>query len=294
MLTQAVGWSGTRFVATMQSLTPYGIPVVLTISAIGVWRQREALATTGALIGVGAFLLSTPLVIPPGQASPDDDATGVSVASINLLFSNPAVEAVADDLLERDPDVIFFAEYTTEHHETLVSHSLADRYPFRIDRDGRFARGVSLWSKFPVDENDRRVFDERTIDVTLSGPDGLIRLLGVHPPTPVFDFSKWVGGLDRIGVMVSESTQRLLVIGDFNASYWHPPFRALLRRDLTDAHIAHGRGWSTSWPTDQVVPPFVRLDHALTGNGLVSTDVTDFRVPGSDHVGFVVTVTPSG
>ncbi len=83
------------------------------------------------------------------------------------------------------------------------------------------------------------------------------------------------------------------MIGDFNASYWHPAFRDLLRQGLTDAHMALGKGWSTSWPTDEFIPPFVRLDHTLTGNGLVSTDVDDFRLTGSDHAAFVVTVKPA-
>ena len=294
MLTQAAGWNGTRLVATLQSLTPYGIPLVLAIAAVGVWQRREALATTGALVGVGAFLLSAPLVIPSGQASPDDDAVGVSVASVNRLFSNPIVEEAADDLLGRDPDVIFFAEYTAEHHDTLRAHPLAERYPYQLNRDGRFARGVSLWSKFPLDVEERLDTRDRTVDATVSGPDGIIRLLGVHPPTPVFDFPEWERALGQIGLAASQGEQPILVVGDFNASYWHPVFRDLLRRDLTDAHIAHGAGWSTSWPMDEFVPAFVRLDHALTGNGLVSTDVEDFRVPGSDHAGFVVTVTPSG
>ena len=54
-----------------------------------------------------------------------------------------------------------------------------------------------------------------------------------------------------------------------------------------------GSGWSTSWSTDEFVPSFVRLDHALTGNGLVSTDVDDFRLTGSDHTAFVVTIKPA-
>jgi endonuclease/exonuclease/phosphatase (EEP) superfamily protein YafD len=85
----------------------------------------------------------------------------------------------------------------------------------------------------------------------------------------------------------------VLVVGDFNATYWHPPFRRLTGDGLTDAHVVHGRGLSVSWPTDLVIPPFVRLDHVLTGNGLIPTEIVDFDVPGSDHRGFVVTVVPA-
>jgi endonuclease/exonuclease/phosphatase (EEP) superfamily protein YafD len=294
MITQAFGWNGSRPIAALQSLTPYGIPLILTIAAVSVWQRRDALATTAALIGLGAFVLSAPLVIPPGQATPAPDAVGVRAASVNLLFSNPVVADAADRLLELDPDVIVFSEYTNQHFETLSAHRLAERYEYRLDRESGFSRGMAVWSKFPIDENDTGAEIGRTVDATLLGPDGPIRLLAVHLPTPIFDFPRWELELARIGSAASQTTEPTLVVGDFNASYWHPAFRDLLRRDLTDAHMAHGAGWSTSWPTDRSFPPFVRLDHALTGNGLVSTDVADFRVPGSDHAGLVVTVKPSG
>jgi endonuclease/exonuclease/phosphatase (EEP) superfamily protein YafD len=294
MLTQAFGWNGSRLIATLQSLTPYGIPLILTIAAVSVWQRRDALATTGALIGIGAFVLSAPLVIPPGQATPAPDAVGVRAASVNLLFSNPVVADAADRLLELDPDVIVFSEYTNQHFETLSAHPLAGRYEYRLDRDRGFSRGMAVWSKFPIEESDTDAEIGRTVDATLFGPDGPIRLFSVHLPTPIFDFPRWEVELAGIGSAASEATQPTLVIGDFNASYWHPVFRDLLGHDLTDAHMAHGAGWSTSWPTDKSFPPFVRLDHALTGNGLVSTGVDDFRVPGSDHTGFVVTVKRSG
>mgnify|MGYP000287752026 CR=1 FL=1 len=70
-------------------------------------------------------------------------------------------------------------------------------------------------------------------------------------------------------------------------------FRRLLDAGFVDAHAAAGSGFSTSWPTNGVIPPFVRLDHALTTGGLVATDVEDFDVAGSDHLGMFVTVAPT-
>jgi endonuclease/exonuclease/phosphatase (EEP) superfamily protein YafD len=84
-----------------------------------------------------------------------------------------------------------------------------------------------------------------------------------------------------------------LVIGDFNASYWHPDFRRVLDAGFVAAHTATGSGFSTSWPTTWPIPPFVRLDHALTTGGLVATEVEDFDVAGSDHLGMIVTVAPT-
>jgi endonuclease/exonuclease/phosphatase family metal-dependent hydrolase len=42
------------------------------------------------------------------------------------------------------------------------------------------------------------------------------------------------------------------------------------------------------------VPPFTRLDHALVNDELVVRDVRNVVVPGSDHLGLVVTVVAAG
>ena len=132
-----------------------------------------------------------------------------------------------------------------------------------------------------------------SLDVVVDGPDGDIRVVAMHVPTPLISFEGWQGDLATAARIGSDATSPTLVVGDFNASYWHPDFRELLDAGLVDAHIAHGKGFSASWPTDKIVPAFVRLDHALTTDGLVSTDVADFEIPGSDHRGFVVTVAPT-
>jgi len=293
MITQAFGWDGTRIVSTLQSLTPYGIPLVVFVAAGAIWAGRDALAATSAAVGLGALLLATPMVFPPGQPDAQPDAVGLSAAAVNLLYSNPQVDAVADDLVGLDADVIVFSEYTPEHRSTLVAHAVANRYPYKINRDSLFAGGMALWSKYALTENEQIETVNGSIDASLEGPDGTIRVFAVHPPTPIFDHDDWKRELRAVAEFADDVVTPTLVIGDFNAAYWHPAFRDILRQGLTDAHMANDQGWSTSWPTDEFFPPFVRLDHALTGNGLVSTDIDDFRLPGSDHAAFVVTVKPA-
>lgn len=293
MLTQTIGSDGTRLLATLQTLTPYFLPVIAAVAAIAWWRRWHGVGLTASAVGAAILLLAVPLVFPPSQPSPAPGATGLRVGAVNLLYSNDRADEVADVLATHDLDVIVFSEYTAEHQAVLSDHPLVDDYPHREERDGLFAGGMAVWSRFPLRPDTPPDTINYSIDLEADGPDGPVRILAVHPPTPIFNFSGWRDDLALIGDVASESSSPTLVIGDFNASYWHPVFRRLLRRGLTDAHMALGRGWSTSWPTDEFVPPFVRLDHALTGNGLVSTDVDDFRVPGSDHTGFVVTVSPA-
>ena len=132
-----------------------------------------------------------------------------------------------------------------------------------------------------------------SLDVAVAGPDGDVRIVALHVPTPLVSFEDWQHDLHTVDRIGRDAATPTAVIGDLNSSYWHPDFRDLLDVGFVDAHIANGEGFSASWPTDTAVPAFVRLDHALTIAGLVSTDVADFEIPGSDHRGFVVTVAPT-
>ncbi len=175
----------------------------------------------------------------------------------------------------------------------LQASALADEYDYRTDRSEPVGGGVAIWSKDPVGVADHQETTYVSLDLTVDGPDGPVRIVAVHPPTPITDFDGWRNDLARIGEVGRRGETPTVVIGDFNASFWHPSFRALLDDGFTDAHIAAGKGFSTSWPTDRPYPPFVRLDHALTTDSLVSTDVDDFDIVGSDHRGLIVTVAPA-
>jgi endonuclease/exonuclease/phosphatase (EEP) superfamily protein YafD len=293
MLTQTFGWNGFELVATVQALTPYVLLAVVPVAIVACWSNADRLAVTSSLVGVSGMILAAPLVFAPDRPAPDPDATEITVAAVNLLFTNPIVDEAATDLLTRDLDAIVFSEFTIKHQTTLRLSPLSSAYPYKIERHGQHGGGMAVWSRYPMTEGERPDTVNPTLDITMDGPDGPIRLVGVHPPTPISFFDGWVDDLSAFGGLGADAQQPTLIVGDFNASYWHPPFRDLLRQGFTDAHTTHGRGFSTSWPTDKLFPAFVRLDHALTGNGLVSTDIEDFTVPGSDHRGLVVSVAPT-
>ena len=72
-----------------------------------------------------------------------------------------------------------------------------------------------------------------------------------------------------------QRTTPLLLIGDFNATMYHPRFDDLLDTGLTDAHSARGTGLTGTWPRDRAVPtvpahrPRVELEGARPGQRLV-------------------------
>jgi len=302
MLSQAVGWSGTRVVATLQALTPLLALALVPIAAIALWQGLSLMAAAAGAVGLGALILMASLIFRQSQSRPAGDSAGLRIALANLLYGNERIDEVATDLAEHDLDVIVFSEYTAEHQARLLASQLADGYPFKIDHSAPLAGGIAIWSRQAFTVNIPPNTFDPSLDITLAAsPDvnldaaseataDRIRVIAVHPPTPVYDFGEWTEDLATIArIDIADDTPTLL-IGDFNATYWHPGFRNLFRIGYVDAHLAAGHVFSASWPIGKLIPPFVRLDHALTAYGLVSTDVDDFDIPGSDHRGFVVTV----
>jgi endonuclease/exonuclease/phosphatase (EEP) superfamily protein YafD len=292
-LGQAVGRSDTAAAAVLQSLTPYLAVALVPVVLVAAVRRRLLLATVASAVGFGIGVLAAPLAFPEPQPAAATTSTGLRVASLNLWFENPEIDAVADILPAVDADVIVFSEYTVEHRTALEASPSARDFPYRSQRIGRRATGMAIWSRFPIVDEDRLAGAGRSIAIDVRGPDGDMRIVGMHLPTPISDFTAWRTELTDAAEIGRSAEEPTLLIGDLNSSYWHPPFRHLLDSGFVDAHAANGSGFSTSWPADRWIPPFVRLDHALTAGGLVSTDVDDFDVPGSDHRGLVVTVAPA-
>ncbi len=292
-ITQGVGWAGTTSIAIIQSLTPYFGVALVPVIAIALWRRRLLLVTVASSVACALLVLAGPLAFPDPQQPVAADSTGLRVAALNLWYDNTVVGEVDDVLAEIDADVIVFNEYTLSHRDTLRSSALADTYPERVDRPGPGATGVAVWSRWPLRVGHSLDTYNDSLDVTVTGPDGEIRVVAMHMTTPLEDFDAWRRDLATAAQIGSDTDEPTLLIGDLNSTYWHPDFRRLLDAGFVDANAAAGSGFSTSWPTGRIVPPFVRLDHALTAGGLVSTDVEDFEVPGSDHLGLVVTVAPA-
>lgn len=288
--TQFLRWSPTRSIGVLQSTTMPGTGILAAIGLLAAAKNEPRLGLAAALVGLVAWVTILRAVTPK-----EDPAAGtaptVRVASSNLLFRNSRILEAADALAALDADVVFATEYTPAFAALLDSHPLRADCPYRVEDAREKGSGSALWSRLPILEADTAQADRDTITVTVDGPFGPLAIVAVHPHTPVESVRQWRHGLELIAARSSRCTDPLLVIGDFNASYWHPLFDDLRQQGLLDEHVEAGRGLSTSWPTHKIVPKWLRLDHALTGNGLRAVSVADIDVPGSDHAGLVVDVT---
>jgi len=292
LLSEMAGWTGTRIVATLQALTPQLTLILIPLAGIALSQGQYVMAASAGVVGLVAIGTMAPILFH-GSAEPSNSETaGLRVALANLLYGNPQMAAAASDLAGRNLDVIVFNEYTPEHQAVLLASALADDYPFKVDRSEPFAGGIAIWSRHELTICTPPATFDPSLAVSAQTTAGSLQIVAVHPRTPIYDFNDWKQDLRALAHVDRANGKALLLIGDFNATYWHPLFRHFLNTGYIDAHVAARRALSASWPTDKVIPRFVRLDHALTAGGLISTGVEDFDIPGSDHRGFVVTVAP--
>jgi endonuclease/exonuclease/phosphatase (EEP) superfamily protein YafD len=293
LVTQAVGWCGSRFVAVGQALTVVlgGLGVLAVICG---WAWSDRPMTIAALAVVAGSLV----VILPAVRRPAAPGTGsrLTVFHANLLFENtrrPAALAAA--VLGVDADILALSELHPAHAAALLADPGADRYPHRFDRTATNADGMAVWSRYPLADVEWVAMEVRpAVIATVCLPGGdAVRLVLAHPnpPTTRRGLRHWEPSMDAIHEAASAPGPPTIIVADLNAARWHPPLRRLLARGWRDVHEAAGRGLSVSWPTAGLWPiPFVRLDHALVGDGLDVVAVRDLPVPGSDHRGFVATV----
>jgi endonuclease/exonuclease/phosphatase (EEP) superfamily protein YafD len=214
----------------------------------------------------------------------------------NLLAHNPTVPAAMATVAATDADVLVLTEFTPVMHDALVVEC-GDRYPHRIEAVLSNPAGIAIWSRVPLTGAMAPLSDRPSVDALVHVHGTSVRLIGVHTEPPTMRAREWSRELRDIGDLAEPGTGdgvgADLVLGDFNAARWHPSFRRLLRRGWTTAHEWLGHWSSNSWANEgRAFPLFVRIDHALLrGDRLQPVRLVEVPLPGSDHRGFVLTVT---
>jgi endonuclease/exonuclease/phosphatase (EEP) superfamily protein YafD len=291
-ITQALGLGSRGPLPALQSLTPLVLLPAFPIAVVAAIRNRRALALAAAGVAIALLVLAAPIAFPGHRPAVVAGAALLRVSFANLFRENQDPSA-AEAVMAHDADVVAVVEL----NPVVAAHLEADaagRYPYQLVRPTFGSEGLGLYSRYPIVSADVRPIGSRLgLEAHLDVDGQPVRLFVVHPFPPIFNgrlSAEWAMSLTTIGDEATSPGPPTIVAGDFNASRWHPPFRRLLRRGLRDSHEWLGHGFSTSWPNDWTTPPFVRLDHALVGPGVIPTAIDDFQVPGSDHRGFVVDV----
>jgi endonuclease/exonuclease/phosphatase (EEP) superfamily protein YafD len=287
--------------ALLVSAAPVGMllgagAVLVGVVPAGVWL-RIALAGS-VLIAVFGITGAHPiraLCLTSGSA--DDPTEGsLTVYSHNVLWSVGIPAAVAEQIIESDADVVMLQESDAAFVAAL-GEQLGDRYPYVVEAASTKTLSLAILSRWPlmdvVDTEDTIVGENPALIATVQPGDSQfgepLRLANIHLSAPRNSAlsPRWLAELQTLSERPFGAD---VLVGDFNASSAHKPFRQLLSAGYRDAHAEAGCGTGTTWTIFGAGPSLLHLDHVL-----VSEDVRveSYRTGGranSDHRSMVVTV----
>jgi endonuclease/exonuclease/phosphatase (EEP) superfamily protein YafD len=213
----------------------------------------------------------------------------------SLWFHAGYVQAIEQDR----PDVITLEEFTPQAMWSMTSSGVLASFPYQCAAPTPGATGFLIASRLRLTGCQVQVmhwqpyqWSQYMVQATLWTPGGPVALRLVHTFAPFpSTWREWSEVLAAVGQSVRASgVSRMLMVGDFNATWDNRGFAALLHDGLTDGAAARGQATEMTWPNGAVIPPFVRIDHVLTGANLAVTQIAAKPGFGSDHRYVLATV----
>ncbi len=267
---------------------------LFVVAGVGLRRIGLFLAALG-LVLIHLVWIRPELPSPSPVSAAAADAPKLRVLNSNVLFTNPQVNDLYDEMAAADADVITFHEVQARFHNELAAHPLATEMPHWHSN----VHGTVILSRYPfVDTTHVMLDNELAPVVTIEVEGRRVRIASVHPATPLTDFDGWREALVDLKNFAAADNEQLVILGDFNATMQHRPFRNLLDgANLRDAHNERGDGWGGTWPMgagSQRFSPPLRIDHILVGPGIEVTEFENRANPGSDHRALVADLAITG
>jgi vancomycin resistance protein VanJ len=241
-------------------------------------------------------------------AKPSTAGTPLRVMTWNVLFFNRDMEAIEALIREHDPDVIALQEYSFSQGLALEP-ALNSRYPYRALAAGG-PSGLGVWSRYPILDWSARAdrLSGCTCQRMLLDVGGLkVRFVNAHPRAPRFTFRERVAGLrlpqviptgfitvhqqpalDMLVEEAARAAEPIILVGDLNTGDRQPNYWRL-RRYLTDAYRAAGRGFGLTFPNSRKqsgplrLPALVRIDYIFHSPSITAVHATTAASPSSDH-----------
>jgi endonuclease/exonuclease/phosphatase (EEP) superfamily protein YafD len=213
----------------------------------------------------------------------------------NVYDNNPSMTGYAAAIKVYKPQLLTMEEAVAPDAKKLARAGALAGLPFHlaVKRDG--PRAFLIASRYPLSGDNVVYYDylPLIVQATVHLPSGPFALWVVHTTAPVpGSFAQWKSQLDFVAAQVAaRGLSKLLVVGDFNATWGNKGFRSILATGLTDGAAARGHAFAMTWSQKLgPIPPLVRIDHVLTGTGVAVTKISTGPGPGSDHRDEMATV----
>jgi endonuclease/exonuclease/phosphatase (EEP) superfamily protein YafD len=291
-LLRVVAWDSLEPLIVLDALTLV-IYLPAWVVAAGALIARRWWLAAAAVVVVAAQVA---FVVPELSAAAPVPAWAEHAPVVRLFDANVdknfQFEAGYVRAIERDrPDLITLEEFTAPALQSMVASGVLADFPYRCVAPTPGATGFLVASRLRLTGCRVRTvlweghWMQYMVEATLWSPGGPVDLRVVHTlaPFPAY-WREWLAALAAVGRSVRASGDaRMLMVGDFNASWGNKGFVALLHDGLTDGAAARGLATDMTWPNGALLPPFVRIDHVLTGARLAVTQIAAEPGFDSDH-----------
>ncbi len=316
-----VSISDLPFLPVITAVTPlYAATAVLALAltlAPRAWRHRHVGRRIVRIVAVIALALEAVWMAPLATPSPRvegiqaaGDTVSLRVMTCNVYRGAASAEDIVAAVREQHVQVLTLQETTVEFVERLKAAGIDELLPHseRSSSDGVYGNGV--WSAYPLTDvasddigSSASAMPAGTIEVTRpSGATVRLRVVSVHTCSPGPGYwGLWRGSIEELGVVrervAADPATSYVLMGDFNATYDHAPFRAMLGEGeaggatLHDAAREAGQGLVTTWPSNGAVPALCGIDHVVTSADVAATGLQTLAIPGSDHAALLATLT---
>ncbi len=288
-IVRLVAWDRLKIFALLDALTLVLYLPAGSIAVLALWRRRWVLAGASVLMVVAQIVLIMPELSATSALPRNLHAVStLRIFDANVYQNNPTMAGYAQEIRDDRPDLVTLEEASTTDLAQLVRESALTQLPFRFWNHGQGSRSIIVASRYPLGP---------TVDISVDGisylarttvelPGGPLSLWVVHTTAPtepgVREWNDELNGVCRL--LTSLRPHSMLMVGDFNATWNNRGFRAILGTGVTDAAAARGEALDMTWSQlTTPIPPLIRIDHVLTGPGVVVTSIHSEPGPGSDH-----------
>ena len=289
-------------VVQLLAFTPWlVVPAVLALGLALAGRRLWLIALAAVVLAAHLFWL---FPLDAGRPVPDSAAPGtpIKVLNINSYFGEADAAEIVRLVREHGVELLAVQEHTQGFEDRLLAEGLERLLPHKLSYPRDDASGSALFSAHPLEATGvlpDTPFGMPTVRLTIGKGEAasVLEVTNVHVFPPVAGrAAQWRSDLAALGRLAAAGTAgaHRLLIGDFNSTYDHAEFRAVLDggadRKLVDVGTAAGRRLLPTWPMDGMPLPGIAIDHLVTSPRIASSGYAVHRVPGTDHAAVTATL----
>lgn len=317
-------------VVQLLSFTPWMVvPAVLALGLALAGRRVWVNAAAAVLLAAQLFWL---FPLDAGRSLPGQSAAATSLTAMNINseFGQADAAEIVRLVRENGVDLLTVQEHTQDLEDSLASEGLGSLLPHRISSPTDDGAGSAIYSAHPMQALGMlpdTPFQMPTVRLAIedTGRTSTLDVTNVHALPPVdVRVAQWRSDLAALGRLAAQDRPAAgtaaspaagtaagtaahgsppglpanrLLIGDFNATYDHSEFRAVLDGNangsglkLVDVGTAAGLRLVPSWPMEGMPLPGITIDHLVTSPQIASSGYAVHRIPGTDHAAVLATL----